>query len=515
MPTYCCLFNHYNSNKTINSYVFKILDYFASLHCETILISNSPVETEEGKNLLRDSFKGMYVERENTGYDFGAWQYAIKKNLVPPDVDYLFLVNDSVFGPLSNIDPILQKMNADHSIDFWGLTDSYENGWHLQSYFLCFKRNVFLSDAFNDFFNQDFHSFDKDQVINYGEISLTTKLQEAGFKGKAFVDYNTLVRNNNSFATNRNPMLYYAVQLIERFNFPFIKKAFVINNSENVEVQGGILKFIEERTPYPVHCIEQSLIDKYAIEDSSDTSAPLIDVICHVYYLQSAYDFLEKISRLKKYNCRFFFNLSDNLYRDAHFIRIVTASFDNCTILHTSNIGKDIGGKIAIIDTLLRLKQKSNYSILLHDKHSPHTSMGKIWKEKLFRIVDAHQIVKIITLFSTQKKVGIIAAGEFIMNEYNSVTKEFDCTCNEILKKLIQEYKLENKDFNFVGGTMLWMRSEILHSFFMKHSPLEIRGTFEKGNVLDTYLGTETHAWERMLSWIAIDQGYTILGINE
>ncbi|MBA3706225.1 MAG: hypothetical protein H0W84_10105, partial [Bacteroidetes bacterium] len=69
------------------------------------------------------------------------------------------------------------------------------------------------------------------------------------------------------------------------------------------------------------------------------------------------------------------------------------------------------------------------------------------------------------------------------------------------------------KNYDFVGGTMFWIRAEIMNSFFRKNNALDIRATLEKGNVLDHEHGTYSHSWERMLSWIAIDQDYYIKGI--
>ena len=181
--------------------------------------------------------------------------------------------------------------------------------------------------------------------------------------------------------------------------------------------------------------------------------------------------------------------------------------------IQTTNKGKDIGGKLALIDLSLNMGLRVNYYILLHDKKSIHNPLGEIWRKKLFRIIEPEQIETIIRIFETDKKVGIVAAQEFIMNEYDRDTDNFSCTSHAILKELIAKYNLKLNTYDFVGGTMFWIRAEIIERFFRKHSPLEIRATLEQGNVLDTDKGTYTHAWERMFSWIATDQQYTIKGI--
>ena len=514
MPKYCCLFNHYNQNKTINSYVFEILDYFESLHAEIILISNSPIDDEKGKTLLSKRFKGKFIERENKGYDFGAWQYAIENKMIPDDIDYLFLLNDSVFGPLSNLDVVVKKMLSDTSVDFWGLTDCYQLGWHIQSYFLCFNRKIITSNEFKNFFKQPFSTFSKEKIILNGEVALSKRLVDAGFKGKAYVSYDTLMQGNRTTIGNKNPTHFFVYQLIKEYQFPFVKKEFIFVNPENVEINGGVMKLLKNETSFPLEYIQEAFVEKCKVDKTQKLSTPKIDVLCHLYYAENAHNFLYELSALKKYNCRFFFNLSENLFKEPCFIETLNKTFEDCLIIRASNVGKDIGGKLALVDLCLQMKEKSDYVIFLHDKKSPHSTLGETWRRKLFRIIESDKIAQIIGMFAKNKRTGIVASQEFIINEYNSFTKKFDCTSNELLKRLIAQYNLKNKKFDFVGGTMFWIRTNILEDFFSKFNPLKIRSTLENGNVLDHKQGTETHSWERMLSWIAIDQHYKIKGIK-
>ena len=491
--------------------MFTILDYFASIDCETIVISNSPIENEDAKKKILHRGE-KWLERENLGYDFGAWQYAIENRLIPQDTEYLFLSNDSVFGPLFDLDKVTHKMLSDSSLDFWGLTDSPEMGWHLQTYFLCFKKNVFTSAAFKDFFKQDFPSFTKAQVIENGEIGLTTSLTTAGFKGRAFFPYDKIT-SNKGFRFN-NPTIEYADRLIKEFQFPFIKKEFILKNPKNIEIEGGVLAMIERETDYAISNVLEVLIDKCSGRQIKK-DGPAIDVICHVYYVSSAYNFIIELSKLKTYNCRFLFNLSPQLYSAPYFVEILLQCFENSVIIKTSNIGKDIGGKLALIDLCMQLKDKSDYTILLHDKQSPHTSLGEKWRKKLFRIIEEDKIPMIIEMFEQDRQTGIIATSEFIINEYNQQTRKFECTSDQKLQELIQQYKFENINFDFVGGTMFWIRTVLLKDFFLQNDPLNIRSALEKGNVLDNEHGTNAHAWERMLSWIATARNYKIRGVHD
>ncbi len=241
-----------------------------------------------------------------------------------------------------------------------------------------------------------------------------------------------------------------------------------------------------------------------------DTS---IVVLTHIYYGYTEGHLKESLLNLKKYNCDFIFNINERCLEKEQSILGLKKDFPSALIIQTSNIGKDVGGKLAMIDLMLRTKLKPDFCILLHDKKSPHTPLGETWSKKLFRIVENDNIDAVIELLKKDKKTGVVSAKEFITNEFDKSKNTFNSTCDDILRTLLSKYDFKLKSYDFVGGTIFWMRYEILASFFNKHPALTIRAGLEKGNVMDNETGTNTHAWERLLSWIALDQGYFIKGI--
>ena len=62
-------------------------------------------------------------------------------------------------------------------VDFWGLTNKYTDlkniRYHLQSYFLAFRKNVFLDIKFQDFVSNIKKLNNKSQIINLYEIGLS------------------------------------------------------------------------------------------------------------------------------------------------------------------------------------------------------------------------------------------------------------------------------------------------------------------------------------------------------
>jgi|SRR3954469_25341182 lipopolysaccharide biosynthesis protein len=238
-----------------------------------------------------------------------------------------------------------------------------------------------------------------------------------------------------------------------------------------------------------------------------------IIVLIHIYYKNSYDELKVYLLNLKQAHISIVFKIDYDFLNEHGVLKQITADFPEAFIIHSPNIGKDIGGKLAMIDLCLKLNLQSEYFILLHDKKSPHSSLGDVWRNKLFKIIEPGNILKIKKIFEQDEKVGLIGTKEFISNEYDKSIGRFEGANNEILKTLIQKYQLDLKTYDFIGGTMFWIRSKIIYTFFSKYAPLDILSTLEKGNVLDSETGTHTHAWERILSWISTDQGYKIKGI--
>lgn len=177
------------------------------------------------------------------------------------------------------------------------------------------------------------------------------------------------------------------------------------------------------------------------------------------------------------------------------------------------NKGKDIGGKLVLMDAYLKLGIKSDYILLLHDKHSPYHSNQEQWQKELFRIVDKDYQGRVIETFRTDSGVGIVAAQNAIRNESDNDQGRDAYTESGFITALMDKYGIRPPGYQYVAGTMFWVRASLYESFFTAHHPLEIRKTLEEGNVLDHDQPTHTHAWERLLSWLVTSQGYKIKGV--
>jgi len=240
----------------------------------------------------------------------------------------------------------------------------------------------------------------------------------------------------------------------------------------------------------------------------------MLAVLIHIYYRDSWEKiFRSQLTELSAYESVIMVNLCMDMPDTEKVVADIKKDFPRAYILVTPNIGKDIGGKLALIDLFLKTKQQAEYVIFLHDKISPHAITGERWRNKLFSVIQPDVVPSVIKTFSNNSKTGIVCAKDFIANEYDEKKKLMLTTNKDKLKELIEMYDLKLSSYTFVAGTMFWIRGSIIRSFFSIHSPLACREMLEPGDSTDQYVGTYTHSWERVFCWLANSQGYSIKGI--
>jgi hypothetical protein len=136
----------------------------------------------------------LVLQRENVGWDFASWLAGLDavRSLID-DADELLLTNDSAFGPLF---PLAESWAHERvrDADFWGLTDSWQSGYHLQSYFLVLRRRALTHPALWRFLEDYPFPAAKRQVVRDGEIGLTSALLAAGLRSAVTCPYEAVAR---------------------------------------------------------------------------------------------------------------------------------------------------------------------------------------------------------------------------------------------------------------------------------------------------------------------------------
>ncbi|MGK2860468.1 MAG: rhamnan synthesis F family protein [Chitinophagaceae bacterium] len=237
-----------------------------------------------------------------------------------------------------------------------------------------------------------------------------------------------------------------------------------------------------------------------------------IVVLYHVFYEDTFEKVCRELEPLLVLETTFLFNICIETPDKKLISAALRNQFPACYIIYTSNKGKDIGAKLALLQLFIELRIEADYLLFLHDKKSLQALKSNTWKRELLKIISPDNIKKAIGIFVENDDCGIIAPREY-KNDEPFEEGHFLGSNGKILSNLVLNYEIKPSSFAFVAGTMFWAKVKPVQDFFMQHNPLEIRKELEDGNVLDNFTGTITHSWERILSWMITSKGYSIRGI--
>jgi lipopolysaccharide biosynthesis protein len=181
-----CIFAHYDRDNLIDEYVMYYLENLKSVSNHLLFVTTSQIDTDAIARLK--TICSDVIVRNNRGYDFVSWQTGLARLSNLGNFDELLICNDSVYGPFYPLQGIVDSM-TNNDCDFWGMTQSYAIAYHLQSYFLAFKRKVFQSKVFTDFWDSVQVENNKRDIIKKYEVGLTQTLLSAGFKSATYAPF--------------------------------------------------------------------------------------------------------------------------------------------------------------------------------------------------------------------------------------------------------------------------------------------------------------------------------------
>jgi lipopolysaccharide biosynthesis protein len=257
--SFLCIFSHFDRNDVIDDYVVHYVKQLSASGCEVIFVSAAEGLPDHECNKLKP-FTRQIIVRDNIGHDFGSWKTAICRELAASDTAFsgyagLITANDSVYGPLRPLAPILAEMSA-RECDFWGITDSWQYFHHVQSYFTLFKQPVIESDVFRRFWFDMPFCRSKHVVIWKGEVGLSRALTEAGFEFDVLCRYEDLRASNESaiseverrkaFGRTVNSTHYFWDLLLKEHRCPFLKVQLLRDNPKNVENVRGWMEILSD-----------------------------------------------------------------------------------------------------------------------------------------------------------------------------------------------------------------------------------------------------------------------------
>jgi len=170
-----CLFAHFDPTGRLGTHVRHYLQQIQ--HCGfDIVMAVSGHETVPEEIAAFCAASGITaVGRPNGGLDFGAWQHLMRAGFAE-NATTILLANDSVFGPLFPLRPVVDGLRRTGA-DAWGMVETLEMSWHLQSWFVGMTAAAFRSPGVQRVFAQPFDAMTKGEIILHGEIGLGSAFQ--------------------------------------------------------------------------------------------------------------------------------------------------------------------------------------------------------------------------------------------------------------------------------------------------------------------------------------------------
>lgn len=214
------------------------------------------------------------LERENTGFDVGAYRDALMllKKQGLKEIDELILMNYTLAGPVAPLRALFAKMDARPELDFWGLTRHYamksrrfktqygEVPEHIQSHFIAVRTRLLNSEAFWTYWETMPLPQSYEQSVAGHEARFTRHFADLGYRWDTAVDTGDL---RDIFV---NPIMACPQELAARRGCPFFKRrSFFTPYADELRRTDGtaaaeLYHWLKTSTDYPVDDLIRALL---------------------------------------------------------------------------------------------------------------------------------------------------------------------------------------------------------------------------------------------------------------
>ena len=187
------LFMHFDSRGLVRPQLLDYIREFRDNGRDVVFVSNAATLRADAKAALEPLCAGIILRR-NIGYDFGAWRDALDYLGLPrAGTEEIICANDSVFGPLAPLGDTLRRLNY-AKVDVWGLTETWQVRYHLQSFFLAFGPKAIRAPAFQTFWRSVRPVPMKQYIVREYEVGVTQAMLKGGLRCAALWEYEALIK---------------------------------------------------------------------------------------------------------------------------------------------------------------------------------------------------------------------------------------------------------------------------------------------------------------------------------
>lgn len=523
-PKRLLLYAHYDRDGKVDPHVVYQIKALHDFGISIIFISNSPV-SEEDKRILSPFIADIRL-RPDEGYDWTAWKETILALGIESlsKYDELIIMNDTCYGPVFPLEEMFLKMDKEN-VDFWGITENTNpiHIDHIQPYFCLFKKNLFTSNIFMNFWESINDILKIEDAVVNGELRMTKYFTKNGYQYSVYVNMENMkiipqIGVEHAFVYNLAPWL------VRTYRVPFAKiRAFQTARGKFNMGQELFIALKECCSSYPAHLIidhlrrtrplswQKNLPGTLAVIDETAPVYPdpglKIAVFAHIFYLDQVE---EAVCWLSNIPYAFDLYVSTSSADKATTIRSIA---ENHAKLRAQKIEirvmEDRGRDVA--PWLLGFKDvQSKYDIALkfHLK-GPKENPVFLWDWKNFilksTLASPGYVSGVINLFKIEEKIGTLfhvfppVLTLYLPAQENSENIEW---VKFILQKCNIAPLKETSRFIF-SNNIFWYRPKALVALFNSNIRLE---DFPKEPLPGD--GTIAHGMERAIPYIIQGVGY-------
>jgi lipopolysaccharide biosynthesis protein len=197
----------YNIDGRIPGYMRSWIDALNRQKINIWIITNKTLAEKTRAELL--NVCDLFVERHNIGRDFGAYKDGIsllKSRQI--DAENLLLSNDSVFYCGKDLQGTITALLAGRELS--GLCESFDNGYHVQSYLLGIGPDLLHNGVFWDYWKKYLPISTRNWAIKKGEIGFSRVMVKNGVSANS-IFYPKIILDviNGETYDNLINMLYF------------------------------------------------------------------------------------------------------------------------------------------------------------------------------------------------------------------------------------------------------------------------------------------------------------------
>ncbi len=535
-----CVISIYGKDGVLEDYIYAIVNEMKN-YCDIHACISGSLHPDAFSKLSKLTRTMQFVSDD--GFYHWGWKKSIQQLLVEKQLDQydeLILMNDLIYGPFNEIEPVFTKMDS-QNIDFWGIINKPEvknsNGEitvpaTISSNFIVFKKSLFMSPLFEEYWDTQpkYRNFDQ-MKFEFG-YKFTQYFVDKGFTYSTYIDTREVhIPANGECDFDHNYFNQY--EMIEK-GLPFIPKlSFSINYTHIINMNGG------SELPRAINSIDTKFrpnID--AMFDSALRNNNIYDLYsnCGLHYiLPDSYTLDNKttteILGNKKAAIVFHFYYEDRIESVKKWLSdvpapvdvIVTTNTDSKMDLIKSSLsslgsrlyvikapskGRDIAGLLVAAKPFVK---EYDYICFTHDKKSAQTGSFKIgdaFQDLLIdnTIISHDYINNVLYTLQNNNKLGLLCIPYPLMGIYYLLVGDGWTTNCDNVKKLCAELGIDvpisSDKIPLAMGTSIWFRTDALKPMFdvdwddkLLPEPLPVDGT-------------PSHAIERIFPYIAQGRGY-------